>query len=52
MNNFTFLSVEAPVWQGANVHKYVDISNFRNAARRDESAVKNVKLFIYRPLTQ
>ncbi len=50
MNNFTFLGVEAPVWQGAKVQKYVDISSFRNAVRWDESAVKNAKLFIYRPL--
>jgi hypothetical protein len=49
MNSFTFLGVEAPVWQGAKVREYVDISSFRNAVRRDESAVKNVKLFIYRP---
>ncbi len=50
MSNFTFLGVEAPVWQGAKVQKYVDISSFRNTVRRDESAVKNVKLLIYRPL--
>ncbi len=49
MNNFTFLGVEAPVWQGAKGQKYVDISSFRNAVRRNESTVKNVKLFIYRP---
>ena len=49
MNNFAFLGVETPVWQGAKVQEYVNISSFRNAVRRDESAVKNVKLFIYRP---
>ena len=39
-NNFTFLSVEAPVWQGAKTPEYAYISSFRNAARRDGSTVK------------
>jgi hypothetical protein len=50
-NKFTFLSVEAPVWQGAKVQAYQDMSNFRNAARRDASVLKNVKLFLREPLT-
>jgi hypothetical protein len=49
-NKFTFLSVEAPAWQGAKAPGYRDISSFRNAARRDASALKNVKLFLREPL--
>jgi hypothetical protein len=39
-----------PVWQGAKVQAYQDMSNFRNAAGRDASALKNVKLFLREPL--
>jgi hypothetical protein len=39
-SKFAILSVEAPVWQGAKVQEYQDISNFRNAVRRDASALK------------
>ncbi|MGD8836230.1 MAG: hypothetical protein PVJ19_14900, partial [Desulfobacteraceae bacterium] len=49
-NKFTFSSVEAPVWQGAKAKAYQDISSFRNAARRDASALENVKLFLREPL--
>ena len=48
-NKFAFSSVEAPVWQGAKVQAYPDMSNFRNAARRDASALENVKLFLREP---
>jgi hypothetical protein len=48
-NKFTFLRVEAPVWQGAKVQGYRDISSFRNAARQDASAFENVKLFLREP---
>jgi hypothetical protein len=48
-NKFTFLSVEAPAWQGAKAPVYRDISSFRNAARQDASALKNVKLFLREP---
>ncbi|MGD8846014.1 MAG: GyrI-like domain-containing protein, partial [Desulfobacteraceae bacterium] len=33
-------------WQGAKATAYQDISSFRNAARRDASALENVKLFL------
>jgi len=39
-NKFTILGVEAPGWQGSKVQEYRDIPNFRNAAKRDESAHK------------
>jgi hypothetical protein len=39
-NKFAILSVEAPVWQGAKVQEYQDIPSFRNAVRRDASALK------------
>jgi len=39
-NKFAILSVEALVWQGTKVQKYQDIPCFRNAARRDASALK------------
>jgi hypothetical protein len=29
-NKFTFLGVEAPVWQGAKAQEHRDISSFRN----------------------
>ena len=48
-NKFAFLSVKAPVWQGAKAQQYQDISSFRNAARQDELALKNVKLFFREP---
>ena len=48
-NKFAFSSVEAPVWQGAKVQAYPDMSSFRNAARRDVSALENVKLFLREP---
>jgi hypothetical protein len=48
-NKFTFSSVEAPAWQGAKVQNYQDISSFRNAARRDATALENVKLFLREP---
>jgi hypothetical protein len=48
-NKFTFSSVEAPAWQGAKAQNYQDISSFRNAARRDASALENVKLFLREP---
>ena len=38
-NKFAILSVEAPVWQGAKAQEYQDISSFRNATRRDASAI-------------
>jgi hypothetical protein len=48
-NKFTFSGVEAPVWQGAKAKAYQDISSFRNASRRDASALENVKLFLREP---
>jgi hypothetical protein len=48
-NKFTFSSVEAPAWQGAKAKEYQNISCFRNAARQDASALKNVKLFLFEP---
>jgi hypothetical protein len=48
-NKFTFLGVEAPAWQGAKAQEHRDISSFRNAARQDSSAHKNVKLFLREP---
>jgi hypothetical protein len=48
-NRFAFLSVAAPVWQGAKVQEYRDISSFRNTARQDAAAPKNVKLFLREP---
>jgi hypothetical protein len=45
-NKFTFFSVEAPVWQGGKAMIYQNIASFRNAARRDASALENVKLFL------
>jgi hypothetical protein len=47
--SISFSSVEAPVWQGAKVKAYQDISSFRNAARRDASALEKVKLFLLGP---
>jgi len=38
-NKFAILSVEALVWQGAKAQAR-HIPSFRNAARRDSSAVK------------
>jgi hypothetical protein len=46
---FTFLRVEAPVWQVMKALAYRDMSSFRNAAGRDEWALKNVKLFFREP---
>jgi hypothetical protein len=46
---FTFLSIEAPGWQGAKAQEYRDISSFRNATRQDAPALKNVKLFLREP---
>jgi hypothetical protein len=48
-NKFAVLSVAALVWQGAKVQEYRDISSFRNAARRDAAALKNVTLFLRDP---
>jgi hypothetical protein len=48
-NKFTFCRVEAFAWQGAKVQEYRDISSFRNAARQDASALKNVQLFLCEP---
>jgi hypothetical protein len=39
-NKFAILSVESPVWQGAKAQEYQDIPSFRNAVRRDASALK------------
>jgi hypothetical protein len=50
-NKFAFLSVKAPVWQGTKALEYQDISSFRNAARQDEWAFENVRLFFREPLT-
>jgi hypothetical protein len=44
-HKFAFLSVAAPVWQGAKVQEYRDISSFRNAARRGAAALENVTFF-------
>jgi hypothetical protein len=49
-SEFTYLNVEAPAWQSAKVQEYFDISSFRNAARQDASAHKNVKVFFREPL--
>jgi hypothetical protein len=46
---FTFSSVEAPVWKSAKVMPYQNIASFRKAARRDASALENVKLFFRGP---
>jgi hypothetical protein len=46
---FTFLSVEAPVWQDADVQEYQHISSFCHADRQDASALKNVILFLREP---
>ena len=43
--------IETPVQQGAKVQVYQDIPSFRNVAGRDASALKNVKLFLCKPLT-
>jgi hypothetical protein len=48
-NNFAILSVEAPDWQGAKAQAYRDMASFRNASRRDASALKIVKLFLREP---
>jgi hypothetical protein len=45
-NKFAFLSVAAPVRQGAKVQEYRDISSFRNTAGWDAAAFENVKLFL------
>jgi hypothetical protein len=39
-NKFAILSVEVPGWQGARALAYQDMASFRNAARRDASALK------------
>jgi|GEM_PF-3062479 len=39
-NKLAILSVEAPVWQGVKTQEYQDILSFRNAVRRDASALK------------
>jgi len=39
-NKLAILSVEAPGWQGAKTQEYQDILSFRNAVRRDASALK------------
>jgi len=39
-NKFTILGVAAPGRQGAKAQEYLDIPNFRNAARRDAAAYK------------
>jgi hypothetical protein len=49
-NKFTFLRVEAPAWQGAKAPAFRDMSSFRNPARQDASAFKNVKLLLREPL--
>jgi len=44
-NKLAILSVEAPVWQGAKTQEYQDILSFRNAVRRDASALKMSSYF-------
>jgi len=41
-NKFAILSVEAPVWQGANEQEYQDIPSFCNVAMRDASALSSL----------
>ena len=48
-NRFAFLGVEAPGWQGARREHTSSIRPTRNAARRDGSAARNVKLFLTGP---
>jgi len=43
------LSVEAPVWQGTKTQEYQDILSFRNAVRRDASALKMLSYFCASP---
>ncbi len=48
-NNFTFLGVEAPDWQGARSANGHSIQATSNAARRDGSAFKNGELLFREP---
>ena len=48
-NKLAILSVEAPVWQGAKTQEYQDILSFRNAVRRDASALKMSSYFCASP---
>jgi hypothetical protein len=48
-NKLAILSVEAPVWQGAKTQEYQDILSFRNAVRRDVSALKMSSYFCASP---
>jgi len=48
-NKSAILSVEAPVWQDAKTQEYQDILRFRNASRRDASALKRSSYFCTSP---
>ena len=48
-NKLAILNVEAPAWLRSESLEYLDIPSFRNVARQDASALKNVKLFLREP---
>ena len=48
-NRFAFLGVEAPAWQGVRREHTGSIRPTSNAAKRDASAARNVKLFLTGP---
>ena len=48
-NTFAFLGVEAPGWQGTRREHTGSIRPTSDAARRDGSAARNVKIFLTGP---